>query len=181
MEPKKRVQYKNSVERLYLAILEGLTITIKHFVKGLITPKNKLVTIQFPEQRREYSQRYRGAHILNLRPDGSTRCVSCMMCPTICPAECITIEATESADPRVEKQPVKFEIDMLRCVFCGYCVDACPEDAIIMSKQHELSMYSRSESVWDIQQLSRRPEIKKFGLGYHPYDPYKLDHHKGIH
>ncbi|OGL46048.1 MAG: hypothetical protein A2161_10125 [Candidatus Schekmanbacteria bacterium RBG_13_48_7] len=181
MESKKNIQYKNSIEKFYLAILEGMSITIRHFFKQLVTPKSKLVTIQFPEQRREYSDRYRGGHILNLRTDGSTRCVACMMCPTICPAECITIEATESPDPKIEKRPVKFEIDMLRCVFCGYCVDACPEDAIIMSKQHEMAMYEHSDSIWDIQKLSKRAEIEQFGIGYHPYDPYAKDKKKGIH
>lgn len=174
-------EYKNWIEKYYLAILKGLQITIRHFTQGLITSKEKLVTIQFPEMRREYSGRYRGAHVLNLRAEGSPRCVACMMCPTICPADCITIEAAEFSNPKVEKQPIKFEIDMLRCVFCGYCVDACPEDAIIMSKQHELAMFTREDSVWGIQRLSNRPEIKKFGLGYRPYEPYDENKHKGIH
>ena len=181
MATPKKVAYNNWSERLYLPILKGLSITIYHFFKGLATPKSKLVTIQFPEMRREYSHRYRGGHILNLRSDGTTRCVSCMMCPTICPAECITIEAAESDDPTVEKQPVKFEIDMLRCVFCGYCVDACPEDAIIMSKQHEMAMFTREESIWDIEKLSRRPEIEKFKVGYTAYEPYDEKDTKGIH
>ena len=61
------------------------------------------------------------------------------MCATICPAQCIYIEAGEyeTGDPAseirvIEKYPTQFVIDELRCIVCGLCVDACPKDAIRM-------------------------------------------------
>jgi formate hydrogenlyase subunit 6/NADH:ubiquinone oxidoreductase subunit I len=64
-----------------------------------------------------------------------------MLCPTVCPAECIHIEAGERADK--EKYPVKFEIDVLRCCFCGMCEEACPKDAIKLSTIYEMSTTAR--------------------------------------
>jgi formate hydrogenlyase subunit 6/NADH:ubiquinone oxidoreductase subunit I len=57
---------------------------------------------------------------------------------------------------------------MLRCVFCGFCVDACPEEAIIMSRETEISAYTREETIWGIERLMKRQELPEFGLGYRP-------------
>ncbi len=65
-------------EKLYLPLLSGLFVTLRHFVQNLL--RRNPVTIQYPEQRREYSHRYRGHHILTTRPDGSVRCVAFCLC-----------------------------------------------------------------------------------------------------
>ncbi|MCK7484024.1 MAG: 4Fe-4S binding protein [Candidatus Moduliflexus flocculans] len=55
-----------------------------------------------------------------------------MLCVTVCPSECITVEAAESDDPEDQKHPARFVVDLDRCCFCGFCVEACPVDAIRM-------------------------------------------------
>lgn len=157
-------------ERLYLPLLPGLLITMRHFL-GNFFRLRKPVTIQYPEQRREYSHRYRGHHILTTRPDGSVRCVACFLCATNCPADCIRIEAAEQPDVNVEKYPIVYEIDMLRCVFCGYCVDACPEEAIIMSNNYDMAFYSREQSIVGKQDLMKPYTLDSDRLGYRPSFP----------
>lgn len=157
---------ESSFARDLLGPLVGMGLTLTRMKDNLTGKVN--ATIRYPEERRSYSDRYRGAHILTARDDGSPRCVACYMCATACPADCIYIEAKEVDNPLIEKAPARFEIDMLRCVFCGFCVDACPEEAIIMSRESEISAYTRGETVWGIERLMKRKELPEFGLGYRP-------------
>lgn len=155
------------------ATLMGMAVTLGNFFKHLFSPKSAdKPTIQYPEQRRAYSPRFRGIHQLTKRPDGSLRCVACFMCATACPAECIVIEAGEYPDKRVEKYPTRFDIDMLRCVMCGLCVDACPEEAIIMTQDYEMGAFTREETVYPISVLADRPQLAVTPPGYRPrYEP----------
>ncbi len=157
-------------ERLYLPLIPGLLVTIRHFLGNLLRFR-RVATIEYPEVRRQYSHRYRGHHILTTRPDGSVRCVACFLCATNCPADCIRIEAGEQPDVNIEKYPVVYEIDMLRCVFCGYCVDACPEEAIIMSNNYDMAFYSREQSVVGKADLMKPFTFDPARLGYRPYFP----------
>ncbi|HKI85228.1 MAG TPA: NADH-quinone oxidoreductase subunit I [Thermoanaerobaculia bacterium] len=157
-------------ERLWLPLFAGMWVTIRHFVKNLFH-MSKLPTIQYPEQRRNYSHRFRGHHILTSRPDGSLRCVACFLCATACPADCIHIEAGEDPDVNIEKYPVVYEIEMLRCVFCGYCVDACPEEAIIMSNNYDMAFFNRSQTVAGKDDLVRPYNVDPARLGYRPHYP----------
>jgi len=159
-------------QRLYHPeILRGMAVTLRHFVRN-ITHMRGLPTILYPEQKRNYSDRFRGKHILKTREDGTLKCVACYMCAQACPAECITIVAGEHPKIAYEKYPVTFDIDMLRCVFCGFCVDACPKDAIWMTRNYELAFLSREESVFGIDKLIEKPGLPvKDGYGYRPYYP----------
>jgi NADH-quinone oxidoreductase subunit I len=131
------------------ATLKGLGITVKHFFRNVAT-KSDIETIQYPEEKVPYPQRNRGLHRLMHRDDGTVRCVACMCCPTVCPADCITIVPAESDNEGIEKYPAVFEIDELRCVVCGLCVEACPCDAIRMdSGEHARAVETRSEGVMD--------------------------------
>ena len=125
----------NLLNQIYIKdILVGLVITIKNMFFA------KKVTIQYPEERRNYSERFRGMHYIK-SVNGIENCTACMLCPTVCPADCIHIEAGERPDK--EKFPVKFEIDVLRCCFCGMCEEACPKDAIKLSNIYEMAQMSR--------------------------------------
>lgn len=137
-------QGMNFKEKVYLfEILRGLVITLRHFVKNFVGT-TKILTVEYPEQKKTVTAGYRGQHRLTRREDGSPRCVACMLCSTNCPADCITIVAAEHDDLTIEKYPLSYEIDELRCVFCGLCVEACPCDAIRMDTGiYDMANYSR--------------------------------------
>jgi NADH-quinone oxidoreductase subunit I len=151
-----------------LPVLRGLGLVFVNFWRTLVL--RQAATIEYPEQRRPIGTRYRGIHILTEREDGTPKCVACYMCATICPAECIFIEAAERPEKTIEKYPTRFEIDLLRCVYCGFCVDACPEEAIFMSKENDLVATSREEMVIDRDALMARGRIAEYGVGYRPAD-----------
>ena len=159
-------------QRLYLPeILGGMRVTIGHLLRNLGAMR-KLPTILYPDEKRNYSGRFRGKHILKTREDGTLKCVACYMCQQACPAECITIVAGEHPSIAYEKYPVVFDIDMLRCVFCGFCVDACPKDAIWMTRDYEMAFFSREEAIFGIDKLVEKPGVPvKDGYGYRPYYP----------
>lgn len=157
------------------ASAKGLGVTIKHFAKNLFLPlrkresrakpgapveekwKNEIETIQYPEEKVQYPERFRGLHRLMLRDDGAVRCVACMCCPTVCPANCITIVPDETDNKGIEKKPAVFEIDELRCVVCGLCVEACPCDAIRMDTGiHAKPVEDRADAVESLESLLSR-------------------------
>jgi NADH-quinone oxidoreductase subunit I len=149
-------------------ILIGLGITFKNMWQTVVS--RKASTIQYPEQKRNISGRYRGIHLLTVREDDTPKCVACYMCATACPAECIYIEAGERPEKSIEKYPTRFEIDLLRCVYCGFCVDACPEEAIMMSRENDLVGTSREELIIDRDRLMARAKLAEHGPGYRPVD-----------
>ena len=141
-------------EKSYIPeILRGLSVTAAHFFRNLSPRKDQrtIFTRDYPfEEADYYPDRYRGLHRLMLRDDGQVRCVACMCCSTICPADCIHIEAAEHDDPSIEKYPDVFVIDELRCIVCGLCVEACPCDAIRMDSGIHIPPYTeRSDSFYN--------------------------------
>ena len=128
---------------MIMPLLKGLQITFSHMFK-------KPVTLQYPTERPEIKAGFRGLHTLNVSHD-KAKCVACYLCPTVCPAKCITVEAGE--DQNHDKFASKYEIDMLRCIFCGYCVEACPVDAIRMTEGFELASYKRADFTYTKERL----------------------------
>lgn len=151
----------NRMESVYLPeVFKGFGTTLKH-VFTTFSGKS-LRTMQYPEQRREdmpveqggmEKKNFRGVHRLNRDERGRVKCVACMMCPTICPARCIHIEAAESPWDDREKYPAKFEIDELRCIYCGMCEEACPVDAIELTTEYDFVGRSRQEMIFDKEKL----------------------------
>lgn len=174
-------------ERAYVReVVRGLAVTTRHFFRNLIGKRDvnpevvdrkgaSLVsTMQWPEEKKAYPPGYRGMHRLVPREDGKPRCVACYMCATVCPAQCIYIEAGEYDDDGIEKFPVRFDIDELRCIVCGFCVEACPKDAIRMDTGYSApAVASRSLALFDKESLLQGPAVS------HPTDTLTYGKPKG--
>lgn len=154
-------------EKVYIpALLKGMKVTLGHIFK-------KKVTVQYPEQKKEYSPVFRGLHVLNRDEEGRERCTACGLCAVACPAEAITMEAAERKPGeehlyREEKYAAKYEINMLRCIFCGLCEEACPKDAIYLSQTtmpanytRDYFIYTKDDMLITDEQLKEREASKK--------------------
>ena len=156
----------NFWERIYIpAILGGMRITFGHLFR-------RKTTIQYPEVKREFSDVYRGRHVLKRDSEGRERCTACGLCAVACPAEAITMFAAERKPGeellyREEKYAAVYEINMLRCIFCGDCEEACPKEAIFLTKKMVYSEYQRNKFIYGKDELleprdpARRIDVSK--------------------
>jgi NADH-quinone oxidoreductase subunit I len=135
----------NYIHSLFLLeLLRGLSVTAHY----LFRPK---FTVQYPEEKTPTSPRFRGLHALRRYPNGEERCIACKLCEAVCPAACITIEASQRNDG--SRRAKSYEIDLFKCIYCGYCEESCPVDAIVMTRIYEFHFEQRGQAVIDKDHL----------------------------
>ena len=137
-------------------LLQGLWVTFRHQ-----HPRN-IQTEQYPAQRPKVAERYRGAPRLNINPDnGETLCISCNLCALACPENLIVVGWVRDEQTK-RKVLTTFTYDVSRCMFCGLCEDACPVDALELTQDFELAMYSREGAICDRQMLEEGPRPTRY-------------------
>jgi NADH-quinone oxidoreductase subunit I len=153
----KRAEKLTFLERLYVPmIVQGLVTTARHFFRnlgGYVRGKPTTFVVQYPEERVDFADAFRGMPVLVQLDNGQPRCVACGLCEFACPTDCITIVPGELHGAGIERYPEAFQIDMSRCMFCGLCEEACPEEAIVMSREVELASFDREAMIFDKEKL----------------------------
>lgn len=146
MAKKKRLKDLTLWEKMYIPeVVKGLKSTMKQ----MFQPR---YTMEYPEVKFEPVGSYRGRPVLVMEAGGDERCVACGLCSRVCPSIAIEVQAGET-DREKERYPEKFEINMLRCIFCGLCEEVCPEEAIVMSKDYELTFSNREDAIYGKDKL----------------------------
>ena len=153
-------------------ILKGLAETAKNFA-GSYVSKERLTTIQYPEERHPLPEASRNFPFLVY--DGSDwekglRCVACQICEKECPPKCIYIEKSKDKKPdfvgKMQIYPARFDIDISVCMSCQICVEVCPFEAIKMDTEFELSTDNRFGGL-----LQDRKQLAKSNEYYHSIHP----------
>ncbi len=133
-------------------IFKGLALTGSVWVRSIITPKQVLVTRQYPEEKRPAFPGFKGHHAFLQEEDGSLKCVACGICAGVCPAKAIDVISDEGPDH--EKVVAGYQINAFRCIYCGLCQEYCPKDAIVLTQLYEMADYDDRESyIWKMDRL----------------------------
>jgi NADH-quinone oxidoreductase subunit I len=154
------------------AIIKGMAVTAKNFF-GSYVWKNRLPTVQYPEERLEPKENTRQFPFLVYDGDDwqkGLRCVACQICEKECPPKCIYI--VKSKDKKLDYKgqpqffPATFDIDISVCMSCQICVEVCPFDSIKMNTEFELSTDDRFGGL-----LLRKENLAQSNEYYHRIHP----------
>ena len=159
-----------------LGVLNGMAVTLRNFV-GSYFEKERLITVQYPEERSPLPENYRNFPFLVYDaddPHAGLRCVACKICEKECPPQCIYIVKSEDKKPdyigKPQFYPAIFDIDISVCMSCQICVEVCPFEAIKMDKDFELSRRERFNAL-----LMHKSDLAKSNEYYHRIHPIEAE------
>jgi NADH-quinone oxidoreductase subunit I len=132
---------------LLVDLLKGLRVTFNY------QKPSEAVTEQYPLERPVIYERYRGQPRLRVDEEsGASKCIVCNLCALACPEQLIVVKGERNPVTK-RKEPVSWTYDLSRCMFCGLCAEACSTDALELTGDYEMALYSREGMVLDQKAL----------------------------
>lgn len=148
----------------FYEILGGMWLTLKHLLV------KRTVTFQYPHEKRELPDGYRGILVHLRYDDGTEKCVGCSLCEAACPSRCIKVISDEVPGNPLQRYAKEYIFDLSRCVYCAFCVAACPVDALAMSKFYEFSTYDKRDFILSKEKMLAMGD-KAFPVRQKRFDP----------
>jgi NADH-quinone oxidoreductase subunit I len=149
-------------------IVKGMAVTAKNLV-GSYFDREKLVTVQYPEEQSPQPENSRNVPFLVYDGDDPVdglRCVSCHTCEKECPPQAISIVGERDENGKPVKHPRVFDIDISVCMGCQICAEVCPFDAITMDHYQDQSTVERFQSL-----ILHKEQLAKSNNYFHQINP----------
>ncbi len=150
-------EFQSALKGLW-SLAVGLKVTGREFARPQLT-------VHYPRKVVDNIVTYRGHIELVGKPKEPAvpKCITCMMCATVCPSGCISIKkfpppkvapAAEGEEAKPKAKPVKtpkaFNLNYNTCSLCGLCVQNCPVDSLRFSTDVYLAGVSRADFEYDL-------------------------------
>lgn len=125
------------------SLASGMALTLRYLFKPV-------TTVQYPRQRLDLPEAWRGHTELKLMPATMSHgCVACGECARTCPSGVIKVQGEKLMAGEPNRGRYYF-IDHTRCSFCGLCVEVCPRQALKFSHEYDQLAASRYGAVIDL-------------------------------
>ena len=125
-------------------LFRGMQVTGKYFFNA----RKEIITVQYPEERPQIFERFRGEVVMPHDENNMHRCTGCQSCEIACPNGSIEIIWDRVVNPETGKKVKQIDKHIYHfsmCTLCNLCIEACPTDAIVMAQTFESSVYDRSQ------------------------------------
>ena len=152
------INYFKEIAVGFYSLLAGMAVTIRYFVKPI-------VTVQYPRQKITMTPRFRGYPQFIIDAEtGTHRCIACEMCSRTCPSQLITGEGTKFPGEK-QKRATRYLHEHYYCSLCGLCTEVCPTTALEYSKEYRLAGFQRQDFVFDhLVLLQKRQKAQGLSL-----------------
>ncbi|ADM89718.1 putative NADH:ubiquinone oxidoreductase, chain I [Candidatus Zinderia insecticola CARI] len=137
---------KKKILNLFLIdILKALNIT-KYFLFS------KKITNKYPIEKIPISKKFRGLHALRIYNNKKSRCISCKLCESVCPANAINIKTGYNKKNNI-RETIEYKINLKKCIFCGLCESSCPVNSIVEFNFFEYCFFNKNKMILNKKKL----------------------------